>query len=70
MTETHLREELEFQNEKYSYRVACKGRSKQKKIGGGIAVLVRKERDITCEMVSVGEDLIGIKLSEDLMGIN
>ena len=65
LTETHLREELEFQDERYSYRVVCKGRSKQKKKGGGIALLVRKECDITCEMVSVGD----CEMSEDLMGI-
>ena len=65
MTETHLREVMDVGNENHTYSVLGKGRSKQNKKGGGIAVLVRKDSNIGCEELNIGE----CEMSEDLMAI-
>ena len=63
LTETHLRENLEIDENVHKYRVIGKGRSKQRKKGGGLAVMVRKECNIVCEILDVGES----DMSEDIM---
>ena len=65
LTETHLKESVDLNEEEYAYRMIGKGRSKQSKKGGGNAVLVRKESMISWDVLSVGD----CDMSEDIMAV-
>ena len=49
----------------YTYCILSKGRSKQNKKGGGIAVLITKASSVSSEWLSVGE----CDMSKDLMAV-
>jgi hypothetical protein len=63
LVETQLRERVKDDHDKY--RMIGKGRSIQTRKGGGVAVLVRKDREIEVEEFEVGEDGV----SEDIIGV-
>ena len=65
LTETHLREINDVNEEEHAYRMVCKGRSKQSKKSGGNAGLVCKASMINCEVLNVGK----CDLSEDIMAV-
>ena len=60
ITETQMREEVELDYN--DYRMVGKGRSKCKKKGGGVGVIVRKDVGIELDVVKVGE----CEMSEDI----
>ena len=58
---------MEINYEVHNYRVIGKMRSKQKKKGGELAVLVRKQCNIVCDNMDMGvsavnEDIMIVKL--------
>lgn len=61
ITETKLRERVELYTE--NHRMIGKGRSKWKKKGGGVGIIVRKKIDVVIEEIKVGE----CEMSEDMM---
>ena len=65
ITETHLRDDLRVDGSEYG--MIGKGRKKQEKRGGGIALLYRKERGMKVEEMDVGtsadsEDILAVKV--------
>ena len=65
VTETHLRETITLNEDEHMYSMIGKGRSKQQKRGGGVAVLVRKDSMLVCEMMDVGD----CDMSEDILAV-
>ena len=64
ITETQMREKVELKSE--SYRMIGKGRSKWKKKGGGVGIMVRQGINVEVEEVDVGN----CEMSEDIMAVN
>ena len=67
LTETQMRERLEINGVECGYKVLSKGRSKQLKKGGGVAIMVKQDSDVICEVLNIGEcsmseDIIAVKL--------
>ena len=67
LTETQMREMIEINEKGQEYRVINKGRSKQTCKGGGVAVMMKNNTDISCEVMNVGncnmsEDILVVKL--------
>ncbi len=63
VTETQLRERLEKESDEYF--MLNKGRSKWKKSGGGVGMMIRKKSNIVCEEINVGTD----EMSEDILAM-
>ena len=61
LTETHLRDRV--LEEGFDYVMVCKGRCKQERMGGGVALLYRKERNFVFEEVDIGNSA----MSEDIL---
>ena len=53
ITETHLRDAVRMEGSEYV--MIGKGRTRQEKLGGGIAVLHRKMRNLRVEVLDVGD---------------
>ena len=64
VTETQLRERVEMRNE--NYKMIGKGRSKWRKKGGGVGILVRQGINVEVEEIEVGK----CEMSEDIMAVN
>ena len=67
LTETQLIESVEIDDADHAYHFIGKGRSKQLRKGGGVAVMWRKDAKIECEVLDVGncemsEDILAMKL--------
>lgn len=65
LTETHLRDEVRMDANEYV--MIAKGRKRQEKLGGGIAFLHRKERNLKVEELDVGnspssEDVLAVRV--------
>jgi hypothetical protein len=65
LAETHLRERVSMNCEKYTS--IGKGRSKQRRKGGGVAILYRNDKDIRVQEIDVGEtakseDILAMKI--------
>jgi hypothetical protein len=63
LVETQLRERVKDDHAKYS--MLAKGRTLQVRKGGGVAILVRKDKEIEVVEVNMGED----SASEDIIGV-
>ena len=61
VTETHLRDNVRMEGNEYV--MTGKGRKKQEKLGGGVALLHRKSKGFTVEEIDVGDSA----LSEDIL---
>ena len=64
ITETQLREEVEWESE--HYKMIWKGRSNWKKRGGGVGLMVKKGLGVEIELVEVGK----CHMSEDILAAN
>ena len=67
LTETQMREHMEIDSRDLAYHFISKGRSKQVRKGGGVAVMWKKDAKIDCEIMDIGncemsEDLLVVKL--------
>ena len=65
MTETQMRESLEIDDIEHPYQFIGKGRSKQTRKGGGVAVMWKKGVKIECESIDIGN----CEMSEDLLAV-
>lgn len=65
VTEIHLRETIVLNEDEHMYRMTGKGRSKQQKGGGGVAVMVRKESMLECEIMNIEN----CDMSEDILAV-
>ena len=63
LTETQMREHMEIDSRELAYHFISKGRSKQVRKGGGVAVMWKKDAKIDCEIMDIGN----CEMSEDLM---
>ena len=62
-TETQMRELIEINESEHEYRVVNKGRSKQTRKGGGVAIMIRNQIDLAAEVINIGN----CSMSEDIM---
>ena len=63
LTETHMRDEWDIMNEESQYKWLGKGRRKQCRKGGGVAVMFKKDTQFDVEVVDVGD----CEMSEDIL---
>ena len=63
ITETHLRDR--FERESDEYMMIGKGRCRQDKMGGGVALIYKKDRNIRLEEIDIGNG----EMSEDIIAM-
>ena len=63
LTETHMRDTLDIMNKESKYKFISKGRRKQCRKGGGVAVMFKKDAQFDVEVIDVGD----CEMSEDIL---
>ena len=63
ITETHLQDVVEIEGDEFV--MLGKGRKKQEKLGGGVALLHRKVRNLRVEELDIGDSVE----SEDVLAV-